>query len=183
MPTKFLFSPMIESHSHFFCAWISSISDSYREGRRKSKKHFTRQHLLWMGFDRLLTLLLFDWTGTNITEGVGAMFNCSRSSSTSTLFRNRGFLRNLRARSMLLRLETCSGWLNRYPIKTRKLIILQVGLFIFNVSTLQQQDWIRLSSAFVQENKMRVSAIFICSLFLMPCPCTYKPMFHLDLEN
>lgn len=163
--------------------WIHSG----RSKRRNRKEIRTYQHLLWMGSDPLLTLLLFDWFGSNIIEGVGAMLKFSCSSWTSTPFRTREFLRNLRARSTLLRPETCPGCVTRSPTKVRKMTTLQAGNFILDISSLQRTRLNMNELLFSCLRKYDEDKWHLCPelLFLMPCPCTYKPRFYLlwDLQN
>lgn len=96
------------------------------------------QHLLWMGSDPLLTLLLFDWFGSKVIEGAGAIFSCVCRSCISASLSIREFLRknnlpppHLRARSILLRAETSSGWIDKNPIQRIRTITLQEGHNIF----------------------------------------------------
>lgn len=96
------------------------------------------QHLLWIGSDPLFTLLLFDWFGSKVIEGAGAILSCVCRSCTTAAFRIRELLRwnklsspHLRARSILLRAETLSGWVDKNPIQRIKNITLQEGHNIF----------------------------------------------------
>lgn len=98
---------------------------------KKKKNCFSfYQHLLWMGSDPLRTLLWHDLFGSKASEGTGAKLGGGvfSTSTKPTAFRTREFLR---ARSMILRPETLSGCIDRNPIQTRNMSILQVEKPIF----------------------------------------------------
>ena len=85
------------------------------------------QLLLWIGSGPFLTVLLFDWLGSNVViEGAGANSSCDCKSSIATPFTTRAIRASgdclwshLRARSLLLWPETMHGWEAKIPTQTK----------------------------------------------------------------
>lgn len=153
--------------------------------------HWTHcQHLLWIGSDPLFTLLLFDWFGSKVIKGAGAILSCVCRSCTTAASRIRELLRwnklsspHLRARSILVRAETLSGWVDKNPIQRIKTITLQGGHNIF-LNLVQQKE---NKSVFLAKTMMRKWEIclWLHSAYPTPSACTYKLVFHLlwDLQE
>lgn len=101
------------------------------------------QHLLWIGSDPFLTLLLSDRFGSNMIEGAGAKLGgVCKESSEPTALRMREFstkgddpLSHLRARSMALMAETICVWNTKRAIQETRmnpLVLTEKPIVLFS---------------------------------------------------